>query len=228
MTNRSVPTSVRASFEELRSAALDRSPIQGLTHCFYRYPARFSPTFAGAAIEGFSRPGQIVLDPYMGGGTAVIESIVRGRLAIGNDLNSLAVFVTRVKTACLDDMEREALLRWADNIVPSLSYRSEVAAPERVFCSRRTRNLSLPIARSIKKIIALALEALPELPSIRSRDFARCALLNVGQLALNGRKRATPLWEFRELLQDVFREMLTGLEALQERVSDFPSAARAP
>lgn len=33
----------------LRRAALDPTPIHGLTHCFYRYPARFSPTFAAAA-----------------------------------------------------------------------------------------------------------------------------------------------------------------------------------
>jgi hypothetical protein len=31
--------------------------VSGLTHDFYRYPARFSPLFARAAIEAFSKPG---------------------------------------------------------------------------------------------------------------------------------------------------------------------------
>ncbi len=184
--------------------------------------------FAGAAIEAFSRPGDVVLDPHMGGGTTVIEALVRGRHAIGNDLNSLAVFVTRVKTTCLGDRECAALLRWADDTVPALSYRADVDSPNQVICSRRTRNLSLAMARPIKKIIALALDGLSSLPTERCREFARCALLNVGQLALNGRKRTTPLWEFRELVQGAVREMLAAARALRERVSAIPSAARLP
>src|SRR6266851_5608421 len=83
----------RDSLVAVRKAASDRSPITGLTHCFYRYPARFSPQFVSSAIEAFSKPGDIVLDPYMGGGTTMVEAMVRGRRPIGCDLNSLAVFV---------------------------------------------------------------------------------------------------------------------------------------
>jgi hypothetical protein len=48
---------------------LDGGPA-GHTHNFYRYPARFSPQFARAAVEAFSAPGDTVLDPFVGGGTA--------------------------------------------------------------------------------------------------------------------------------------------------------------
>jgi len=216
------------SLAALRRAANDSSPVSGLTHAFYRYPARFSPTFAGAAIEAFSQPGQFVLDPFMGGGTTIVEAVARGRQAIGNDLNSLAVFVTRVKTTPLNYKERESLVRWADDIIPALSYRSQINAPDQVLCARRTRNLSLPMARPIKKIIALALEELEVLPSARSRDLARCALLNIGQLALNGRRRPTPLSEFRALLQDTIYRMLAGVEDLRVRVSADSEKATRP
>ncbi len=218
----------RQVMARLRRAAQNRSPIEGLTHCFYRYPARFSPTFAGAAIDALSSPGEVIVDPYMGGGTAVVEALVRGRMAIGNDLNTLGVFVTRVKTTPLDNAEREALLQWAGDIVPALGYRAKIMEPSRVVCPRRTRNLSLPIARPIKKIIALALEELSMLPNERCRNFVRCALLNVGQLALNGRKRTTPLWEFRELLHRVIRDMLIGVKALQQRLAELPSVMHPP
>ena len=59
----SLPERARSLLPLLRRAAEDQTQIRGLTHCFYRYPARFSPTFAGAAIEAFSRPGQVVFDP---------------------------------------------------------------------------------------------------------------------------------------------------------------------
>jgi hypothetical protein len=40
----------------LVAGARDREPVRGLTHSFYKYPARFSPSFARSAIEIFTRP----------------------------------------------------------------------------------------------------------------------------------------------------------------------------
>jgi len=84
--------------KRLRVAARDRGGVVGLTHGFYRYPARFSPQFAAAVIEQFTELGDLVLDPFAGGGTTIVEGLARGRVVIGNDINSLAVFVSRVKT----------------------------------------------------------------------------------------------------------------------------------
>lgn len=42
------------------SAVNNQQPVVGLTHNFYRCPACFSPLFARAAIEVFSRPGDVV------------------------------------------------------------------------------------------------------------------------------------------------------------------------
>ena len=42
-------------------AAQDQSPVSGLTHEFYRYPARFSPVFVRAVIQEFSDVGDTVL-----------------------------------------------------------------------------------------------------------------------------------------------------------------------
>jgi len=39
------------SQDTLIAAARDQAPVTGLTHNFYRYPARFSPRFVRAAIE---------------------------------------------------------------------------------------------------------------------------------------------------------------------------------
>jgi DNA modification methylase len=87
----------------LAEAARDTSPVSGLTHNFYRYPARFAPGFASAAIRCLSQPSDLVLDPYMGGGTTVVESMAAGRSVVGNDLNSLAAFIARVKITGLSE-----------------------------------------------------------------------------------------------------------------------------
>jgi DNA modification methylase len=83
---------LRLSDEEqiaLISAARDRSPVRGLTHGYYKYPARFSPIFANAAIKTFTKPGDLVLDPHVGGGTTLVEALASGREAIGVDISSL-------------------------------------------------------------------------------------------------------------------------------------------
>jgi tRNA G10 N-methylase Trm11 len=61
--------------EALAEAARCREPVVGLTHNFYRYPARFSPQFARAAVATFTEPGDTVLDPFMGGGTSAVETL---------------------------------------------------------------------------------------------------------------------------------------------------------
>jgi DNA modification methylase len=210
------------AFEELRRAALDTRPISGLTHRFYRYPARFSPTFAAAAISQFSKPGALILDPYMGGATTVVEALRLGRRAIGCDLNSLAVFIARVKTSPLNETERQALKTWADEVVPSLSYKHTPSGLLKVTCARRTRNLTLPGARPLKKVMALALLTLDDLlPTRNARNFARCALLNVGQWALNGRTRPTAAREFRAKLTMTLREMLEGLAEFERELQRY-------
>ncbi|WP_164989275.1 site-specific DNA-methyltransferase, partial [Roseovarius sp. A46] len=93
-------------------AALDRSTVSGATHKFYRYPARFSPQFARAVIEAFSEPGDIVLDPFIGGGTTAVEALRAGRRCIGTDINELALFVSKVKTTVLSIEEVAFLRSW--------------------------------------------------------------------------------------------------------------------
>jgi hypothetical protein len=93
--------------------ARDANHVSGLTHDFYKYPARFSPSFARAAIETFTRPGDLVLDPHVGGGTTVVEARALGREAVGIDINPIAEFVARVKSTVYSLAEQKALTLWA-------------------------------------------------------------------------------------------------------------------
>ena len=68
-----------------------------LNHNVFRYPAKFHPPIARHLIETFSRPGERILDPFCGSGTALVEALVAGRSAVGTDIDPLAVFVSRAK-----------------------------------------------------------------------------------------------------------------------------------
>src|SRR5437870_2667939 len=115
----------------LLEALASSSPVSGLTHRFYRYPARFSPDFAARAIDVFTQPGDYVLDPFMGGGTSVIEALAAGRRVLGCDINPLAGFLTRVKTTPLGGRDVAALLEWGGRLEDRTSLNRRVASDPR-------------------------------------------------------------------------------------------------
>ena len=69
-----------------------------ITHNYYTYPAKFIPQLAKRLIIEHSQKGDIIVDPFMGSGTTVIESIVEGRVGIGVDINEIAYLAASVKT----------------------------------------------------------------------------------------------------------------------------------
>jgi hypothetical protein len=105
-----------AAQKRLILGARDAEPVRGLTHCFYKYPARFSPGFVRAVIETFTKPGDLILDPHVGGGTSLVEALASGREAVGVDINPLAEFVTRVKCIVFSEAELDTLEAWAARV----------------------------------------------------------------------------------------------------------------
>jgi len=92
-----------ADIEAVRASLASSKYATGTsTHGFYHYPARFSPEIARAVIETFSAPNDWILDPFMGGGTTVVEGLALGRRMIGIDINALGHFVAivRFRQAC--------------------------------------------------------------------------------------------------------------------------------
>jgi DNA modification methylase len=201
----------------LIEAVQSKRKISGLTHNFYRYPARFSPEFANSAIKSFSNPGDIVLDPYMGGGTTIVEAIALGRRAYGSDLNPLAVFVTRAKTTFLNDRESEEVIFWIERLCEKMSFRSLRSRLESIIDDPKVFNLTLPHTRPIKKAIAAALFEISKIDNEHVNTFVRCILLRAAQWALDGRITAPALENIRRKLPILAIEMLNGLEDLREK-----------
>jgi len=94
---------VGGSEEERRAlqAALhvkpDETTTQAHVHGFHSYPARLHPDTARRLIDGLSRPGERVLDPFCGSGTVLVEARLAGRAAMGVDVNPLAVELSELK-----------------------------------------------------------------------------------------------------------------------------------
>src|SRR5437016_2950295 len=68
-----------------------------LTHYLFRFPAKFHPAAVRCLLDRYSRVGDIVLDPFCGSGTLLVEALVAGRNAVGIDVDPVAAFISRVK-----------------------------------------------------------------------------------------------------------------------------------
>jgi modification methylase len=63
------------------------------------HPAKMLPAIARHAIERYSHPGELVLDPMCGIGTTLVEAIHLGRSAIGVELEPRWAELARANTA---------------------------------------------------------------------------------------------------------------------------------
>jgi len=178
------------------------SYVSGTTHSFYHYPARFSPVIARTVIETLSEPGDWVLDPFMGGGTSIIEGACLGRKMLGVDINTLAHFIARVRTTPLSPTDEEDIREWAGDAALKFA-RGQVKDIDQA----QVENLP----EGVKVFIAGALGESRGL-SKSQRAFARCVLLRLGQWALDCRDFAAPRRRrLGEKLPELTAEMIQGL-----------------
>ncbi|MBL8207301.1 MAG: hypothetical protein JNM09_23915 [Blastocatellia bacterium] len=77
------------------------------THGLHAYAAKCPPQLVGYGLRYYSKPGETVLDPMAGSGTTLVEARLKGRHAIGYDLDPLARLIAKVKAQVLDDKEVE-------------------------------------------------------------------------------------------------------------------------
>lgn len=200
----------------LIEAARDAKPISGFTHNFYRYPARFSPKFVRAAIQALSEPGDLVLDPFMGGGTTLVEAMALGRHGIGVDISSLAAFISRVKTTVYSEIELGVLDRWADRAPSQIHMHQVGSTNDKYSDAGYYRHMSSRATWRLRKAIEQSLMSATRLSSPKLELFARCVILRTAQWALDGRKVLPTVTIFRETLSRHARDMIKGARALRQ------------
>ena len=186
--------------------------VEGFTHNFYKYPARFSPRFVRFVLDYFTKPGDFVFDPFMGGGTTIVEAAASGRRVIGSDINELAQFVTRVKTTPLSPQDVDEVRGWVRQVC-GFDYELPEFYPR---SGSPVRNMPIQLFPFFDSAMRLA----RNLRFPRRRQFARCALIGVGQWALDAHKSIPDSTELADQLQLTVEKMIAGLNA-------FVGAARS-
>ncbi len=97
VTGEPVAAALLAAAVDVPTSEASEELARAHVHGFHSYPARMHPLTARRLVDGFSRPGDSVLDPFCGSGTVLVEARLGGRAAVGVDANPLAVRLARLK-----------------------------------------------------------------------------------------------------------------------------------
>lgn len=200
--------------EKVLESIHTKQPVEGLTHTFYKYPARFSHRFPRSIIEDFSDESDVVFDPFMGSGTTLVEAMVCGRDAIGSDINSLAHFVATVKTTLLGENDQKAIEDWLRKTLPKLNVDRPPERPS--WWVENGYQKDLP--SSIRKILEFILSDLESLQTHKQKKIIRCAALSAGKWALDCTQDFPSVEEFRDEFEETVHDFFLGFEQLRQNL----------
>jgi DNA modification methylase len=80
----------------------NRSKTNYISHGYHRYPAKFIPQIVNRLISDYTNKDDLVLDPFGGCGTTLVEAKVLGRKSLGFDINPVAKLITETKITPLN------------------------------------------------------------------------------------------------------------------------------
>lgn len=100
--------------QEVRSYSANRMNERNRFHSICPYFAMFPEAFVRRNVLAWTRRGDVVLDPFCGRGTTVLESLLNGRQGVGCDTNPVAFCLSKAKAdppALADVLRRLTVLK---------------------------------------------------------------------------------------------------------------------
>jgi hypothetical protein len=148
-----------------------------LTHGIHPYPAKFIPQIPACLIEHYSREGDMVLDPFCGSGTTLLEAQIRGRWTRGVDLNPVATLIASVKTTVLandDERKAEEFIGYLKDIMLRREQDPRWLPEGKSIEAPRFPNIDHWFAANVKRELAFLLHALSDFSTdAGSADFLK-------------------------------------------------------
>jgi DNA modification methylase len=98
-----------------------------LTHNIHPYPAKYPPHIPNLIINNYAKKDYVIMDPFMGSGTTILEANFLNYFAVGNDINPLSPYIVKCKTTKLQENDIELLNELARHIEFSYENKEEIS-----------------------------------------------------------------------------------------------------
>jgi len=164
--------------------------IKSYTQGFHSYPAMMIPQVAHRLIKEYSKEGDVLLDPFCGSGSVLVEAKITRRYSWGIDLNPLAALIARVKTTPID---------------PSILYKEYYSLIDRIremhddeAHSPQFFNLHFWFKESVIKSLARIKAAIDKIKATEVGEFFQVTFSEVVRLSSNSRSGEFKLYRYPE------------------------------
>jgi tRNA G10 N-methylase Trm11 len=210
---------LQSQLERSAAQSSKRQSTRYSVHGLHEYRGKFNPQVCNALINILGvTEGHMLLDPFCGSGTTIVEASHRGIEAVGTDLNPLAVFIANAKLKALETQPSQ--LETALSSILAMAGAQKVDTFE---TQRRTYLEAWFEAEPLQQIeqLRMAVEKLPSalqpfflvVASNILRDFS---LQEPADLRIRRRLSANVVQPFLQIFEKAAREGIRKLKAAIE------------
>jgi len=143
-----------------------------ITHGYHRYPAKFIPQIVSRLAAKYTKEGDLIVDPFGGCGTTLVESKIMGRPSVGVDINPVAVLITKAKITPIDPQKIEKAFAILKARLDTYSKDTKVKAPEH-------ERIDYWFKPEEKRKLAFIFAEISKLKDQDIRDFFYCGFSNI-------------------------------------------------
>ena len=156
------------------------------TNSYHRYPAKFIPQIVRELLVNYSKEGDIVLDPFMGSGTTLVESMVQNRVGYGVDINPIAVLISQAKCTPIDPHILDATI---EIFLKTIQINIEVIENGQQLLNNRLVDVKISIPsnekiyfwfpdKKIQQQLAIILAEIRKFENVKIRNFLLCCFFS--------------------------------------------------
>ncbi|MBM3235550.1 site-specific DNA-methyltransferase [Candidatus Poribacteria bacterium] len=191
-----------------------------ITHNYHHYPAKFIPQLAARLICEYSEVGDLVVDPFMGSGTTLVEARIHGRPSVGVDINPVAHLITMAKISLsepnyLDSVVAQIESRLASNHTGQLMLFDDSRAHEYALNHER---IDYWFKAETKRALAKIYVLLDEIQDVNVRTFLRCGFSNIlKNCSIWAQKSTKPTRDFSKKIPDPIPIFLRQIKQMAKR-----------
>ena len=143
-----------------------------ITHGYHRYPAKFIPQIVSRLIDKYANKNSLVVDPFGGCGTTLVESKINGKESMGVDINPVAVLITKVKITPLHQEELESIYIKLKQQIEKYNNKLNIKLPE-------NERIDYWFKPEQKRKLAFLLKEIMKIQNQDFKDFFLCAFSNI-------------------------------------------------